>query len=219
MEIDNVCGKDRPRHLYCGAIFKAEIPDFAPEYDPRTEGGRTRLIPESTIKATHIDSCHEKLSDVPDNQLMHADATTDNRFPRYRIGFLRGTEFQTFKKQFQNTQDVPQYNSSNLYPDGYDYEQMVDRNGLAVSEGGTFKPKEAVAKVRINTEQPCPGSPPSTTPPSTTPPSTTPPSTTPPKTAAFKTEYIVAIVGGVVLLMVVGFLVLRKKNSAEEEEE
>jgi hypothetical protein len=132
-DVDDVCGKTLPRFLYCGAIFKSKVPTDSRVYDERTEGGRTRLKPGSTIRVMNIGFYHEKLSDVPTNELMYVNVTTEERDPRNRIGFLRGTEFMTFKRAGLNTQGVSQSNNPKLYPTGYDFVQIVDMFGNMVS--------------------------------------------------------------------------------------
>jgi hypothetical protein len=219
-DVDKVCGKTLPRFLYCGAIFEAKVPSESPFYDERTEGGRTRLKSGSTISAMNISSCHEKLSDVPKNELMYANAATKDRDPRFRIGFLRGTEFMTFKKTAElNTQGMSLNNDPKLYPTGYDFVEMVDMSGTMVNGGGVSKKEEAVAKVRINLNQTCTTPTPRVPTPAPLPapsPSAAKDDDDPPK---LKTEYIVAIAGGVILLIILGAVLYSRKNNNDNEDE
>jgi hypothetical protein len=155
-----ICGESYPKHLYCGAIydFDANLTKMT-TYDPGTDGGRTRIVPDSTVKATEINSCYEGMGTTfvkNEKEYMYPNAGSKPFDLKRRVGFLRGTEFKTFKDVLEPLRPMPDPNDPNLYPPGYKYQNMVyyrklsGRPSYGETSGGNGGDRNVMAMITID---------------------------------------------------------------------
>jgi hypothetical protein len=155
-----ICGESYPKYLYCGAIydFDANLTKMT-TYDPSTDGGRTRIVPDSTVKATEINSCYEGMGPTfveNEKEYMYPNAGSKPFDLKRRVGFLRGTEFKTFKDVLEPLRPMPDPNDPNLYPPGYKYQNMVyyrklsGRPSYGETSGGNGGDRNVMAMITID---------------------------------------------------------------------